>query len=92
MYAGERKDLVFTVSDMASLTGYTASFSLRVNDRATIDVVTKTSTITIAGTNVTVPLLKVDTIGLSGNYYYECEIIDSSSEYQVIAVGNITIG
>lgn len=92
MYAGERKNLIIPVDDMADLSGYTISFSLMENEDSTVNLVSKQSpVITTSGNTITVPLLKVDTSTLLGTYYYECEIIDGSGEFSTVAVGNITI-
>ena len=91
IYSGEHKELVFTVDDLTDLIGYSAAFILMENQGSKTALISKDVTITITGNTVTVPLLKDDTYTLSGTYYYECKIIDSSQEFQIVAVGNISV-
>ena len=39
----------------------------------------------------TVKLVTADTTGLKGEYYYECEVIDSLNEVGTVLVGTLTI-
>lgn len=91
IYAGERKNLIIPVDDMADLSGFTVTWVLKESEDSTINLISKSSEITIAGNTITIPLYKVDTSTLLGTYYYECEIIDANGEFSTVAVGNITI-
>lgn len=93
IFAGERKDLEFPVSDMSDLTGFSFSFQLATN-KANMQNGTyllNKGNGTASTNTITFSLYKSDTENLSGCYYYQCKILDAGGEFDVVADGFINI-
>ena len=99
MFSGDDKVLVVTVKDLAgvavNLTG--ASITWKLADSLTGTVrATKTTAAGIAITDAAdgvfeVTVADADTATLSGSYYHEAEVTDSSGRDSTVVFGNITI-
>lgn len=105
-YAGNPRSYTFTIADednpgsALNLSGMTARFALSKftssNVYSVVAVLEKTTsdgiTITGAGTGqLRVDLVPADTSALAGDYYFELEIVDASSNPVVVATGTLTI-
>lgn len=107
MHRNDHKNLIVTVKDsndaVVDLTGATeitfAAAKLTTKGFSTSTAITKKLSIgaseveltDAANGEFTVKLVPADTTSLSGEYYYECEVIDSGSEVGTVLIGKLTI-
>ena len=105
-FAGNPRFYDFTIADddnpgsALNLTGMTARFALSrftsSNTYSTTAILEKTTASGIVITSAAAGQLRVsldpaDTAALAGDYYFELEIVDASSNPVVVATGTITI-
>ena len=99
IYSGDDKVITVTVYDnddaIVDITGVTITWQLSQNVSSAA-LITKTvgSGITLSDPTsgvFTITLDPADTNSLSGRYYHECEITDSSSDVSTGFVGHATI-
>jgi hypothetical protein len=92
MWAGDTKNIEFTVSDIVSLAGATIKWGLAV-DRHSTQLVSKTTTeMTVAGAVFTIHLLPADTASIGfGELYHEAEVTDAVNNVATVALGICTL-
>ena len=98
MHSGDTKEITITVTDASgssvALGGSTIVWGLYTAPGASTATVTKTTAsgaIAISGNTCTFTLAPADTAGLTGKYYHELEVTDSSSVVETTTTGWITI-
>jgi hypothetical protein len=95
MYAGDSKALVVTVADKV-LTGASVIFKMAPTRDSTA-VITKTTedgsiVLTAPATGeLTIALYPVDTLALSGKYYFEVQVTDSDGDIATVTTGKCKI-
>ncbi len=90
MWAGDYKELIFTVTDASSgsgtnMAGMTACWGLYSDENGTASLLKKAGA--IAGSLVTVTLIATDTDDLSGMYFHELQLTDGSNRPATVATG-----
>jgi len=104
-FAGNARTINITVRDgtgaLLNLTGYSAKWVLcSYANGAPVLPAILTKTVAGGGIQILAPyangqlavfIAEGDTLGLAGNYYWECELIDGSNNTSVVAYGDLFI-
>ncbi len=99
MFKGNDKVLNFTVSDVSTVEGCTARWTMSATAGST-PLITKSTeadpaTITLSGKVISVTIASADTDDLSsidaGKYHHECELVDTDGNISTVAVGEVDL-
>ena len=98
MWAGDTKEITFTITDATNLVGASAKWGLSLHTAMNPLLISKSSTdatqivIDSTGTTFTVYLLSSETADLSETvYYHEAEVEDVAGNLCTVSVGEITM-
>lgn len=90
IWAGDDKELIFTIEDVNSLAG--ASFKWAMSRSVGAEKLVEKSGDLVTGKQVTVELAPEDTEELRrGKYYHELEITDASGRISTAAIGAVDL-
>jgi len=90
LWQGDHKVLTFTVEDVASLDGATATWAVAYMNAYNQTMIKKAGEIN--GNVFVVTLTRDDTAALEpGVYYHEAEIIDAAENKSTVAIGQMTL-
>jgi hypothetical protein len=98
-YKGNDKVLNFTVSDVSTVEGCVARWTMSATQGST-PLITKASnaspaTISLSGKVISVTIDSEDTDDLSsidaGTYYHECELVDTDGNISTVAEGAVDL-
>ena len=98
MWAGDTKEITFTITDATNLVGASAKWGLSLHTAMNPLLISKSSTdatqivIDSTGTTFTVYLLSSETADLSETvYYHEAEVEDVAGNRCTVSVGEINM-
>lgn len=99
MFKGNDKELNFVVSDVATVEGCTARWTMSDVAGGTAEITKNSESspagITLSGKIIKVLLDSADTDDLSNipaaKYYHECELVDTDGNISTVAVGEVDL-